>query len=43
MIVCVPLSLLITDRYDKLTAKYPTVGCSENNRFGYTLPAGKAD
>ena len=24
-------------RYDKLTKKYPTVGCCEGNAFGYTL------
>lgn len=29
---------ILEDWYDKLTAKYPTVGCCANNAFGYKLP-----
>ena len=28
---------LACGRYDKLTKKYPTVGCSAGNQFGYSL------
>jgi hypothetical protein len=29
---------ILDDWYDKLTAKYPTVGCCAGNGFGYELP-----
>ena len=28
---------ILDDWYDKLTKKYPTVGCCENNAFGFRL------
>ena len=30
-------TVLACRRYDKLTKKYPTVGCSAGNKFGYSL------
>ena len=34
---------ILDDWYDKLSGKYPTVGCRENNPFSYEPPAAPGD